>query len=118
MRRGGQVTKNIPCTADKIRLRLRRAQRKTKCTTKTLLTVLKELLPFFEGVDDMPISFKGIDRKFKKQCQVTCLKLNGCVGCNKYVFLPQEKNLQCPRCQFPRFKVTGDANEVSFLKLD
>ena len=100
--------------ADSIRKSLRVVQQETSCSTKTLLTAIKILMPFFEDVDDIPMSFKRTDNDLtKKGCRF--LKLHGCVGCNNHVFLPSDKVVRCPRCRFPRFNVSGEPNEVSVV---
>ena len=97
--------------ADSFKKTLRVVQQETNCSTKTLVTAIKLLRPFFENIGDIPLSFKGTDSKLlKKACRF--LKLHGCVGCNHHVFLPSDKAERCPRCRFPRFRASGGPNEV------
>ena len=93
---------------------LRTLQRQTRCTSKTLLTIIKELRPFLSFECDVPSTFRGIDNGLKRETQAIALELNGCVKCNKHVFLPSDKDRRCPRCRFPRFSASGKANEVSY----
>ena len=94
-------------------LTLRTLQRQTRCTTKTLMTIIKELRPFLSFECDIPSSFRGIDNDLKRDTQAITLELHGCVNCNNHVFLPSDKVKRCPRCCFPRFSASGKANEVS-----
>ena len=50
---------------------------------------------------------------------VTFLALNGCTGCNKFVYLPSDKRKSCPYikangevCAEPRFGTDGQPKEV------
>jgi len=102
-----------------IRLKMRDIQRKTRCSTKTLMTTLEVLLPLFD-VEDLPASisgkfFAGSDKKMMRSSNTICLQLHGCVGCHKHVFEPSEKSKRCPRCGFPRRKANGEPNEVTII---
>ena len=84
---------------------LRTLQRQTRCTSKTLLTIIKALRPFLSFECDVPSTFRGIDNGLKRETKAIALQLNGCVKCHKHVFLPSDKDTRCPRCRFPRLSL-------------
>ena len=105
-----------PAKKKKLFLRkLRTLQRETRCTTKTLLSFVKEIRPFLNFECAVPSGFRGIDSDLKRDTHSIALELNGCVNCNAHVFLPSDKAQRCPRCRFPRYSASGRANEVSKL---
>ena len=117
-RASGKETKLVPGLLPQHKLgeALRNVQRKTGCTTRTLSITLQELRSFLkeEYQQDLPHSnFRSIDKVINAKYEVISLKLNGCVGCNKYVFIPSDKTKRCPLCRFPRHNVKGQPNEVS-----
>lgn len=94
---------------------LRTVQRETRCTTKTLMTFIKEIRPFLKFECAPPSSFRGIDTDLRRHGHAISLELHGCVQCNNHVFLPSDKAKRCPLCRFPRFSASGKANEVSTI---
>ena len=92
--------------------KLREAQRKCGCNTRTLKTVLKAVQPFCGSeigginVDDEELFEAG---------EAVVLQLHGCVKCNEFVFSPTNKMLRCPKCQHPRFNQKKKPNEVCCL---
>ena len=99
-------TAKVPPTAEAVWESLRQVQRESSCSQKTINLVMQAVQPF--------LGFKKkstfvLDQRYEK----TSLLLNGCVGCNKHVFLPQDPELACPRCGHPRLnEATGKPNEV------
>ena len=59
----------------------------------------------------------------QQRAGVQFLILNGCIKCNKFVYLPDDKRSFCPHviddsgtvCGGPRFNADGKANEVCYL---
>ena len=90
---------------------LRRAQRQCGCTTHTLKTVFKALKPFVPSRSES--SFQT-DSDLCANSHAVVLQLHGCVGCNTFVFTPDNKILVCPNCQHPRFNRAKKPNEVGF----
>ena len=98
---------------------LRRLQHRTKCSDNTCADALRTFAKFLGF--DIPRNIKQCDRKLKKAAGVTMIRLDGCVGCNKYVYRPGEEKLgHCPRvksdgtlCLHPRFDEHGKPHEVS-----
>ena len=55
------------------------------------------------------------DREMKLKAGVEKLALHGCVSCNEYVFEPKDRNVNCPKCGYSRYKVGSRvANETAF----
>ena len=46
-------------------------------------------------LDITPKNFKNYDAKMQEAAGVTFLRLNGCVDCNKFVYLPDDPRTQC-----------------------
>ena len=42
------------------------------------------------------------------------LRINGCVGCDRHVFMPKDKTSVCPLCGHDRYKPNGLAYEEAF----
>ena len=42
------------------------------------------------------------------------LRLNGCKGCDRHVFMPKEKASVCPKCNHARYKPNGQPYEECF----
>ena len=95
---------------EQIFLQLRQVQLTTGCSTKTLDVVLERLHPFLKGLEDvahlkMPRMRTRKKTDFKKQ-------LHGCVGCNDYVFGPDNRETLCPKCGSDRYTLDGKPREV------
>ena len=83
---------------------LRQVQRDCACTNKTLQYVMQAVF----GMEKQKSTFV-LDQQYS---QVKLL-LNGCVGCNQHVYLPNDFEKACPRCRHPRLnEATGKPNEV------
>ena len=123
---------------------LRRLQQRTLCTEKTVL----DFISTFEKYSNCPVnsSLRACDKKMQVKFEffvsliqfhtshllyilsqakagVMFLALNGCTGCNKFVYLPSDKRKNCPHvkangevCGEPRFGANGQPKEVR-LKL-
>jgi hypothetical protein len=92
---------------------LRKVQRLTGCTNQVLRLTIKNLAPFFKEKIDAEACFRRSSRTVFDVSGASFLKLNGCVGCHRHVFLPSSKFVRCPECQHPRFKANLRPNEVS-----
>ena len=84
---------------------LRCAQRLSGCKTSTLKRVLKAVEPFCGTI-------KKNDDKLFQDTDAVVLQLYGCVGCNQFVFPPQNTMVKCPKCQHPRFNQKKKPNQV------
>ena len=116
---------------------LRRFQRKSKCTTKSLNSLLQVLKPFLKcetprsvgAADKILLEAAGLNDfefEFKSEFEwiwlegaewiagSKVLKLNGCNACHKHVFLPSDPAKVCPKCGISRYKANGEAKEVAF----
>ena len=102
---------------DAICVDLRRLQHRSKCSDSTCADALKT---FAKYLGFAPTNIKQCDRKLKKAAGAKMIRLDGCVGCNKYVYRPGEEKLSyCPRvksdgtlCLHPRFDQHGQPHEV------
>ena len=96
-----------------IRRELRIVQRQSGCSTRTLNLVLQRLQPFLKGCEGEP-SIKMNEVRTRKESPVK-RRLSGCVGCNKFVFGPEDKSTECPKCAHPRYDEKGKLNEVCWF---
>ena len=88
-------------------MKLRRIQSITQCSTSTMLKVLDAVQP--RAVK----SLTKTDKSFLLASGTECLRLHGCVVCDKHVFHPKSKFNNCPLCNHPRYTVNKKPNEVS-----
>ena len=96
---------------DKIWGAFRKAQALSGCANKTrriFEDALRPLLPSHEWPTE------------GRQTRILCRKagalviqLHGCVGCDDYVFVPTDRAIKCPKCDFPRFDAKKQPNEVN-----
>ena len=96
----------------KIRLALRQVQSETGCTTKVLQTALKILQPFL-NIKVSPGCLRRTSQGLFRQSGATVLRLNGCVDCHNYVFLPSDRRQTCPDCGHQRCDARGQPHEVT-----
>ena len=89
---------------------LRRLQQRSQCTDAVIGDVVLTLGKYLNLPD--PPNFKSYDKKLQKDAGATFLKLNGCVDCNKFVFLPDDARRHCPLCGGARYDENGHAREV------
>ena len=61
-----------------------------------------------------PANFHKYDKIMQKEAGVRFLALNGCPGCNDFVFLPEDPREVCPKCGDPRYDSLGKPLEVTF----
>ena len=93
-------------------LRLRKVQRLTGCTNKTLYVFLEVLEPFLvTGCTTKEI--KQAEKDLCARSGAKTIKLNGCVDCN-HIFEPEHEDTECPDCGHPRYDDDGQPNEVGF----
>ena len=62
---------------------------------------------------DAPNDFRGADKKLRDAAGLKILRLNGCVECNKHVFMPEDKTKSCPLCGHARYDRKGKPHEVN-----
>ena len=91
-------------------MQLRQVQRITGCSSKTLDVVLERLQPFLKGCEDAT-SLKMARVRARKKSDIKKL-LHGCVGCDGYVFGPDNDETVCPKCGDNRYTVDGKPREV------
>ena len=48
---------------------------------------------------------------WQKQAGVEVMPLDGCVECDNFIFLPNDKRRQCPFCDTERYKPNGEPKE-------
>lgn len=102
--------------ADNICVDLRRLQHRSKCSDNTCADALRT---FAKYLGFAPNNFRKCDNKIKKAAGASMIRLDGCVGCDRYVYRPGEKLAHCPRvkedgslCLHPRFDEQGQPHEV------
>jgi len=89
---------------------LREAQRQCGCTKRTLQAVFEAVKPFLKKT--AATSSNG-DEDLHERGNAVVIQLHGCVNCNKFVFLPTNLRLYCPKCGHPRFNMKKKPNEVT-----
>lgn len=95
-------------------LSLRKVQRLTACTTKTLYTFLEIMEPHLV-IGCTTKQIKKAEKELSARSGAEAIKLNGCVGANcGYVFEPEHQDTHCPSCGNPRYNDDGQPNEVAF----
>ena len=106
--------------ADNFCCDLRRLQQRSKCSDQTCNDILKTFAKYLRI--DVPCNLRKFDKTFKKEAGAEVLRLNGCVGCHKQVYLPRDRTEFCPRvkadgtvCGHPRYKDNGKPHEVRTL---
>ena len=87
---------------------LRVVQRRTFCSTKTLEAVAGAVCPAL----NIRTLQRQTDRKLNERAGAVCLQLHGCVWCNKFVFLPDNKACVCPKCGGARYNEDSVPYEV------
>jgi hypothetical protein len=55
------------------------------------------------------------DRKMQEKAGVKCMELHGCVGCDKFVYTPDDRHTHCPRCGDARFDINNKPREVCIV---
>ena len=88
---------------------LRRLQQRRKCTDIICADIVLTLGRYL-SVDLK--NFRINDKAMQEAAGVSFLRLNGCVTCHKFVYLPQDRRTHCPRCGGQRFDDEGHALEV------
>ena len=92
---------------------LRLVQNETGCSTRTLNVFLKRMHIFFKGCADASNAWEMPRVRARKQSPLKrCL--HGCVGCNKYVYGPDNVEMECPKCGDARYS-NGKPKEVLLL---
>ena len=91
---------------------VRHLQRKTKCSNKTCLEFINL---FSKHVDSYKCNktFAACDKELKAAAGVEFMQLDGCVGCNRFVFSPKDQRTECPCCGHARHRSDGKALEAS-----
>ena len=86
---------------------LRGVQRQTGCSTQTL----KEVVAVVHGKHASKKVTSKVDSFLAKSGGAKVLKLNGCVHCDKHVFLPSSAADFCPKCGGARYNDKNLPNE-------
>ena len=96
---------------------LRQVQRTTGCTNKTLQETFLCVQKFsgIHEIDSLSVLeiASAADKNLLKTTGAWRIRLDGCVGCQRHVFLPSEKRIFCPECRHPRFNASKKPNEVN-----
>ena len=100
---------------------LRKIQQRSKCTEALCADVVLTLGKYLNVT---PRNFRKYDKQMQQAAGINFLRLNGCIGCKNYVYLPSDPRRVCPRvkedgnvCGSPRFDDQGKAVEVCFVKM-
>ena len=94
---------------------LRQVQHTTDCTNKTLQETFL-CVQQFSGIHELVIVAEiasAVDKNLLTTSGVWRIRLDSCVGCHRYVFLPSEKRVFCPECRHLRFNVSKKPSEVN-----
>ena len=73
-------------------------QRQTGCSHKAIKSMINSVCGKIPRA-----TVVKMDKKLKDGGGGMCLQLNGCVNCNRHVFLPYSKETCCPKCGGARF---------------
>ena len=99
---------------------VRMLQRKTRCSNFVCNEFVRTFQKFAPP-DAVKKSIHRFDTKAKRAAGSNYIVLHGCPGCNRHVYLPQDKQKRCPFikedgtiCGHPRFDSKGQALEVIF----
>lgn len=106
---GGEFTKE-----DQLCIDIRLLQQRSKCSDKTCDEIL---WIFSKHLGIVRNNFRNTDKKMRKVAGTSVLRLHGCVGCHKHVFLPQDKNIVCPLCGHARYDVEKKPFEVTSVNI-
>jgi len=98
---------------------IREAQKRTRCTEATVINFIQT----FEKYLKIPVmaraSLRRCDKNMQQKAGCHFIILNGCVGCDRFVYLPNDKRTHCPRhkpdgsvCGAARYKLDGKPREV------
>ena len=100
---------------------LRKIQQRSKCSEALCTDVVLTLGKYLNVT---PQNFRKYDKQMQSAAGIKFLRLNGCTGCKKYVYLPSDRRRVCPRvkedgniCGSPRFDDQGKALEVCCVKM-
>jgi hypothetical protein len=104
---GGGFTKE-----DQFCIDVRRLQQRTGCTDATCDDIIRTFSNYLGA--KIPSNFKAADKKIQLKAGAKCLRLNGCVGCDKHVFLPDDPAEECSLCGHQRYDAKGQPNETCF----
>jgi hypothetical protein len=92
---------------------MRRAQRRSGCSTKTLNIVL-EMLTFYGHLRvkkkrPWRVNRKRITKKMAQHSGAVIIQLHGCAGvdCTGHIYMPDDPSLFCPKCGYPRRDADG-----------
>jgi hypothetical protein len=95
---------------------LRCLQSRSKCTEAMCVDIVDT---FAKYMNVKPADFRSqarkADRKMQEKAGVKCVELHGCVGCDKFVFTPDDGLTHCPRCGDARFDNNNKPREVCFV---
>ena len=90
-------------------------QQRTGCTDATCDDIVRTFGNYLGA--KIPANFKAADQKIQRKAGAQCLRLHGCVGCNRQVFLPNDREEECPVCGHQRYNVKGKPNEVWIMMM-
>ena len=105
---GGAFTKE-----DEFCVSIRRLQKRTGCSDAACHDMVKTFRKYLR-MDVPSFNLKGTDKKMREAAGTEVLRLNGCIGCHKVVFLPDGKAKVCPRCAHSRYDSKGHPWEEVF----
>ena len=83
------------------------------CTDATCDDIIRTFSNYLGA--KIPCNFRAADQKIQLKAGAICLRLNGCVGCNKHVFMLNDLEEECPLCGHQRYNVKRKPNEVCII---
>ena len=93
-------------------------QQRSKCSDSTCKDIVSTFAKYMNI--SVPKQFHRYDRELNEEAGAQFMILNGCVGCHRVVYTPDDKRTHCSRvdeetgevCGHPRFDEHGKAFEV------
>ena len=102
---GGPFTKE-----DELCVDLRRLQQRCRCSDATCADILSTFSKYLHLNQDL--NFRDADQRLHELSGATVLRLNGCPQCQRHVYLPTDKEKNCPICGHDRYGADGKPLEV------
>lgn len=99
---------------DQICVDLRRLQQRCRTTDKTCAEILKTFGKYLgiAAPNNFKCGIKKCDEKIQEAAGAKALRLDGCINCNRTVFLPEDPRKECTLCGQSRYNFKGKPNEV------
>ena len=95
---------------------LRCLQSRSKCTEAMCADIVSTFAKYMNVKSvDFRTRARKADKKMQAEAGVQFIEIHGCVGCNNFVFTPDDKSTHCPRCGDARYDNDNKPREVQAL---